>query len=180
VPELGLLPALAASTLRASRLTPDTIEFNESHKLWLDCNFLPVLRGHDRAVWRRLRTIPFNVVIPPEEQDRSLSAKLFKEAEGILAWAVQGALEWQKYGFPPTPEVDDVGRDWKRSADQIGRFIEACCTTVPNAQVTARALYAAYRKWAEEAGEKAEPEKTFSDRMQDRGCRKERKEQAYW
>jgi putative DNA primase/helicase len=116
------------------------------------------------------------VVIPPEEQDRNLSAKLLKEAEGILAWAVQGALDWQKHGLPPPPEVDDVGRDWKRNVDQIGRFIENCCTTLPNGQVTARSLYTAYRKWAEESGEKAEPEKTFSDRMQERNFQKDRKE----
>ena len=164
--------------IKAARKFENPIEFNESHKLWLDCNFLPVLRGHDKAIWRRLRTIPFNVVIPPEEQDRNLSAKLLKEAEGILAWAVQGALDWQKYGLPETPEVDDVGRDWKCKADQIGRFMDNCCTTVRTARVSARALYAAYRKWAEEAGEKAEPENTFSDRMQERGFQKERKEQG--
>jgi putative DNA primase/helicase len=162
--------------IKAARKFENPIEFSESHKLWLDCNFLPVIRGHDEAIWRRLRTIPFDVVIPPEEQDRNLSAKLMKEAEGILAWAVEGAREWYAYGLPATTDVDDVGKEWRRDADQIGRFIDQSCTTVPNAQVSARALYSAYKEWAESSGERWETEKKFSDRMQERGFEKERKE----
>jgi putative DNA primase/helicase len=164
--------------IKAARKFENPVEFNESHKLWLDCNFLPVIRGYDEAIWRRLRTIPFSVVIPPEEQDRQLAAKLHSEAEGILAWAVQGALDWQKHGLPLTAEVDDVGRDWRRDADQIGRFIDQCCTLLPNTQTTARALYAAYRKWAEESGERAETEKKFAERMQERNFEKQRKERG--
>ncbi len=162
--------------IKATRKFENPIEFNESHKLWLDCNFLPVIRGYDEAIWRRLRTIPFNVVIPPEEQDRNLSAKLLKEAEGILAWAVQGTREWHAYGLPPTPDVDAAGTQWRRDADQIGRFIDQCCTTQPNTRVSARALYTAYKKWTEDSGERAETEKKFSERMQERNYGKERKE----
>jgi putative DNA primase/helicase len=164
--------------IKAARKFENPIEFRESHKLWIDCNYLPVIRGYDEAIWRRLRTIPFNVVIPLDEQDRNLSAKLLKEAEGILAWAVQGALDWHKHGLPPTPEVDDIAKGWRRDADQIGRFIENCCTTLPTAQVFARPLYAAYKKWAEESGERADSEKKFSDRMQERNFTKERKSQG--
>jgi putative DNA primase/helicase len=48
--------------IKAARKFENPIEFDESHKLWLDCNFLPVIRGYDEAIWRQLRTIPFNVV----------------------------------------------------------------------------------------------------------------------
>ena len=162
--------------IKAARKFENPIEFSESHKLWLDCNFLPIVRGHDEAIWRRLRTIPFNVVIPPEEQDRNLSSKLLKEAEGILAWAVRGAQDWYSGGLPATTDVDDVGEEWRRDADQIGRFIEQCCTTPPTAQVSARGLYTAYKQWAESAGERWETEKKLSERMQERGFVKERKE----
>jgi putative DNA primase/helicase len=127
-------------------------------------------------MWRRLRTIPFNVVIPPQEQDRNLSAKLVKEAEGVLAWAVQGARDWYVHGLPPTTDVDDAEKEWRRDADQIGRFTDQCCSTMPTAQVSARALYSAYKAWADSAGERAEAEKRFSERMHERGFEKERKE----
>lgn len=85
-------------------------------------------------------------------------------------------MDWYTYGLPPTPDVDDVGKEWRRDADQIGRFIDQCCTTLPNAQVSARALYSTYRQWAENSGERAEAEKKFSERMQDRSFEKARKE----
>jgi putative DNA primase/helicase len=162
--------------IKAARKFENPIEFPESHKLWLDCNFLPVIRGYDEAIWRRLRTIPLSMVIPPEEQDRNLSVKLLKEAEGILAWAVKGAIDWHKHGLPRTPEVENAGAEWRQDADQIGRFIESCCITLPTAQAKASALYSAYKKWAEESGERFESLKKFAQRMQERVFKKEHKE----
>jgi putative DNA primase/helicase len=162
--------------IKAVRKYENPIEFNETHKLWIDCNFLPVLRGYDEAIWRRLRTIPFNVVIPLAEQDKQLFTKLLTEAEGILGWAVAGAVEWHQYGLPAIPEIDQVTQQWRRDADQVGRFIENYCITARNAQVKARALYDAYKRWAEGSGERVEPEKKFSQRMRERGFEKQRTE----
>jgi putative DNA primase/helicase len=159
--------------IKAARKFENPIEFDESHKLWLDCNFLPVLRGHDEATWRRLRTIPFEVIIPPEGQDKKLPTKLLAEAEGILAWAVAGAAEWYQQGLPMIPEIEQVTRGWRRNMDQVGRFIDAMCTTLPNSQVQARDLYLGYRDWAQESGERVEAERNFSDRMAERGFAKD-------
>jgi len=57
--------------------------------------------GTDNAIWDRIRLIPFNVTIPPEEQDKNLTEKLEAELPGILAWAVEGCLAWQKEGMNP-------------------------------------------------------------------------------
>jgi putative DNA primase/helicase len=127
--------------IKAVRKYENPIEFPETHKLWLDCNFLPVLRGHDEAIWRRLRAIPFNVIIPLEEQDKQLSRKLLTEAEGILAWTVAGAVEWNQHGLPTMPEIDQLTKRWRRDADQVGRFIENCCVTGEYAEVRATCIW---------------------------------------
>jgi phage/plasmid-associated DNA primase len=49
---------------------------------------------------------------------------------------------------------------------------------MPTAQAGAHALYLAYRKWAEESGERPETEKKFSERMQERNFKKERRERG--
>lgn len=72
-------------TIRARRMRQDFVEFTPSHTPLLITNHLPKVSGDDEAVWRRLRVVPFDVVIPEREQDRELDARLQLEADGILA-----------------------------------------------------------------------------------------------
>ena len=44
----------------------------------------------------RIRRIPFTVQIPKEQRDKDLERTLATELPGILAWAVQGCLDWRK------------------------------------------------------------------------------------
>ncbi len=79
--------------IKAVRKYENPIEFPETHKLWMDTNSKPVIRAaDDQATFNRLHPIPFTVTIPAEEIDKSLPRKLLAEAEGILAWAVAGAM----------------------------------------------------------------------------------------
>lgn len=162
--------------IKATRKYENPVEFPESHKLLIDANHLPVVRGTDNAIWNRLHPIPFDVTIPKDEQDPELPAKLIAEAEGILAWTVDGAVRWHRERLGKPPDVEQTGQTWRAKSDQIGRFIEACCVKGVYDQVPARKLYAAYRSWAEESGERVESEPKFSDCMSERSFAKERKE----
>jgi putative DNA primase/helicase len=85
--------------IKACRKYENPIEFPETHKLWMDTNSKPIIReADDQATFNRLHPIPFTVTIPPEEIDKSLPRKLLAEAEGILAWAVEGAKQWHQNG----------------------------------------------------------------------------------
>ncbi len=44
--------------IKAVRKYENPIEFDESHKLWIDANHLPTVRGTDNAIWNRLHPIP--------------------------------------------------------------------------------------------------------------------------
>jgi putative DNA primase/helicase len=98
-----------------------------------------------------------------------LPVKLLREAEGILAWAVAGAKEWDESGLNTPPEVEAANDQWRSDMDQIGRFIEEQCTVNESFRVAASALYAAYKRWAETGGEHPMPSKTFGTKMPDRG-----------
>ena len=50
--------------IKAVRKYENPIEFTETHKLWMDCNHKPLVRGNDQALWNRLHLIPFDVTIP--------------------------------------------------------------------------------------------------------------------
>jgi putative DNA primase/helicase len=58
--------------------------------------------------------------------------------------------------------------------DVIGEFLEDCVTVRQNAQVTAKALYRAYRKWTEETGQNAVTQTRFGLALQERDFRKVR------
>ena len=159
--------------IKATRKYENPIEFSETHKLWMDTNSKPIIRAaDDQATFNRLHPIPFTVTIPAEEIDKSLPRKLLAEAEGILAWAVEGALEWRRDGLGKPPEVAAANDDWKAENDQLGRFVEDCCVVSDSFSGKARPLYMCYREWAEGAGEAAITETMFGKRLKIRGFTK--------
>jgi putative DNA primase/helicase len=162
--------------IKATRKYENPIEFDETHKLWMDANHKPEVRGTDNAIWNRLHLIPFDVTIPKDEIDRGLPAKLLGEAPGILSWAVEGAVRWHREGLSKPERVDVAGKEWRKESDQIGRFIRERCLTRRSAQAKARELYLAYKLWAEEGGERFATETAFGSRVTDLGYEKKRGE----
>jgi putative DNA primase/helicase len=141
-------------TIKAVRKYENPIEFPETHKLWIDTNRKPLIQDcDDKATFNRLHPIPFTVSIPKEKIDRDLPAKLLREAEGILAWIVEGARLWYAGGLQPPEEIESANREWRAEEDQLGRFFESACRLAPGLQVQARSLFAAYKDWADTSRE---------------------------
>jgi len=158
--------------IKAVRKYENPIEFTETHKLWIDANHRPVVRGTDNAIWNRLSPIPFDRPLAESEIDRSLPAKLHEEAQGILAWVIQGSLLWFREGLGKPPEIESTRTTWRLEMDRLGAFRESCCTRGPGFSVQARPLYKEYRRWAEEAGERPMTETMFGLRMKEAGIEK--------
>lgn len=60
-------------------------------KLIFNCNELPKDVEHTNAYFRRFLIIPFDVTIPPEEQDKNLHTKIIQnELSGVFNWVLQG------------------------------------------------------------------------------------------
>ncbi len=160
--------------VRARRLYENSYEFDPAHKIWLATNHKPDIRGTDPAIWSRLKLIPFEVSFEGRE-DKTLKGTLQGELPGVLAWAVEGCLQWQQEGLRFPESVVNATSEYRRDSDQVGRFIEECCTVGQFAQVRARTLYGAYRKWAEQTGEQILSETAFGTRISEQ-FRKEHKE----
>jgi len=165
--------------IKATRKYENPISFPETHKLWIDANHRPVVRGTDDAIWGRLKPVPFEAVIPKDEIDRSLLDKLMGEAEGILAWAVAGAVRWFNEGLGTPTKVEQANAAWRCDMDQVGRFIGECCIERDRTQAKAHNLYSRYRAWAESAGEHPLTETAFAGRIVERGFQKVRREAGY-
>ena len=159
-------------TMTAQFLHREYFDFRPMFTLWLRGNHKPTIRGTDEGIWRRIRLIPFAVTIPDAERDPDLIEKLAEELPGILVWAVQGCLDWQREGLVVPSVVSDAVTEYRCEMDIVGQFVEERCGLTRSGQVTAKALYAAYRKWAEESGEHAVNQMRFGLAMVERGFQK--------
>jgi putative DNA primase/helicase len=140
-------------TIKARFLFEKHFEFQPQMHVWLAVNDKPVIRGTDLAMWERIRLIPFEVFLTPEERDKHLGEKLRAELPGILTWAVKGCLEWQRYdGLKEPEEVIQATEAYRKDMDVLGQFLDECCTLAPGLQVKAGTMYKAYQTWCEEHG----------------------------
>ena len=156
-------------TVSARFLYSEAFTFRPEFKLWLGTNHKPVVRGTDHAIWDRLKLIPFEVRIPEHEQDKNLRDKLLTEAPGILAWAVQGCLSWQRDGLGAPQAVEAATAAYRTEQDVFGTFLDDACLLKPELTVTAKDLYSAYQRWCEESGEKPMSQKAIGQRLVERG-----------
>jgi putative DNA primase/helicase len=117
-----------SDSICARRMRENFWEFKPTHKLILCTNHEPRV-GDDFAIWRRLVMVPFTVQFwnpekgetGPEElkRDNDLPKRLESCLEGVLAWAVRGAIEWFKGGLGVDEKVKKGNR---RISEAAGRF----------------------------------------------------------
>ena len=167
--EAKLKDLTGGDTLTARFLHQEFFDFRPSHRILIRGNHKPAIAGTDEGIWRRLRLVPFTVQIPPEEQDRDLLKKLEAELPGILRWAVDGCLEWQREGLKPPAIITEAVRQYREDSDTLGRFIAEHCTVRKLAQVKSSVFFQRYQQFAEQAGERWVAMKDLPQEMQRRG-----------
>lgn len=155
--------------VRARRMRQDFWQFEPTHKVFMAVNHKPEVRGTDTAIWRRLRLIPFEQTVPPAEQDKQLPQKLEAEMVGILRWAVEGCLKWQREGLQAPEEVRKATGQYRSEMDVIGAFLQDECEIGPGHKEPFTTLYKRYEEWCEEGGERAETRRKFNARLKERG-----------
>ena len=155
--------------LTARKMRQDYFEFEPTHKIFQSGNHLPVIRGTDHAIWRRIDLIPFEVVFADADQDKDLAAKLREEANGILRWCVNGTLEWLRYGLTEPDKVVAATREYRSDMDILGDFFDDRCVIVPCAEVSNPDLRKAYETWCEANGERAISARALGLNLKERG-----------
>lgn len=165
-------------TVTARLLYKEAFEFVPSFKLWLAANHAPKVRDDDDAMWRRILRIPMDRVVPKEQRDPKVKATL-KDPKlagpAILAWAVQGCLEWQRDGLGVPPLIEAATQEYRNEMDQLREFIGDCCTVASDAWVGTTALWQAYENWAKENAEGSPLTRHgFVDRLEKRGFKRDR------
>ena len=166
-------------TISARFMHREFFDFKPQFKLWIRGNHKPRIRGTDKGIWRRIHLIPFLVTIPKEEQDKGLVDKLKGELPGILNWALGGCTAWQEQGLNPPKVVTDATREYREELDVLAEFLAECCDLNKLAETRASDLYRAYTSWREAAGERAESQNIFGQRLTEKGFER-RRSGGYW
>ena len=143
----------------------DFFEYVPQFKLVIAGNHKPSIRNVDEAMKRRLHLIPFTVTVPPERRDGRLTERLLAERDGILAWAVDGCLAWQREGLDPPACVVSATEEYFEAEDALGQWIEERCVLAKTHREGVSELFADWREWAERAGEYVGSVKRFSELM---------------
>lgn len=160
---------VSGDAISARLLHQNLFEFRPTFKLWAGTNHKPTIRASDDAIWRRINLIPFNVQFPEDRIDRTLIHTLRGEMGGILAWAVRGCLAWQQRGLGAPESVQKETAEYREAMDVVGAFIREECVIREGANEPVASVYAAYREWADAAGERPMTKKMFSLRVSERG-----------
>ncbi len=147
--------------IKARRMREDMWEFEPTHIVIVAANHKPEVRGTDVGIWRRIKVVPWTVRIPEAERNPHLPRELEAELEGILAWAVRGAVAWHKSGLQEPEVVRAQTSEYQREMDVLASFIFERCIEGPGVTSVSSQPFKAWEMWCEENGEKAGTQKKF-------------------
>ena len=163
------------STIIARPLHGKQITFPPTHLMLLITNHKPHAPADDEPLWGRVRLIDFpcSFVANPtllhhRVRDPYLKDKLKAELPGILAWLVQGCLQWQQRGLVAPAQITQATDAYRQDEDLIGLFLDECCIAKESAHVRASELYRAYTEWSEGMNLRVMSGTTFGKRIKSR------------
>ena len=161
-------------TITARRMHRDFYGFRPTHQLVMQTNHRPRVAGTDEGIWRRLRLIPFDRIVPAEQRDPKLADTLKAEAPGILAWCLEGWRKYQASGLTTPRAVIAASQEYRDASDVVGAFITEECELGLQFTTPSSELYRSYVTWCEEAGERPRSQRELGMRLAERGLEQAR------
>ena len=128
-------------------LYANEFEFLPKFKIWIATNYLPIIRGTDKGIWRREIVIPMNRALRDDEVDQNLIYKLRAEKDEIFSWLVEGCLLWQKEGLKLPEILKQEKEAYKTDMDLVQKWINENCETNPNYITKASELFEDFKNY---------------------------------
>ena len=119
-------------------------------------NAIPRIPGADRALWRRMVAIPFDIELPEGQADETVTIRMLRSERcrrAVLAWAVEGWAGYVAEGIRLRDAPDAVVNRtllFRQGASDIEGFLSEVCDFGPEYTVPLTDLYDAYEAWAYE------------------------------
>jgi putative DNA primase/helicase len=147
--------------------------------LILATNNRPRITEDSEAVWRRLRFVPFNYVVPESKRDPALLLKLRDEYPGILGFLVRGFQQWQASGLSDSPAVTLATKKFRGEANSFEAFLTQRCILDGAAMCLTAHLREAYERWCIGCRRMPEPLRIAAETLRRKGCTS-RKHNGNW
>jgi P4 family phage/plasmid primase-like protien len=144
------------NTVTTRFLYQDEFSYKPNFKIWMSSNFKPSIRTQDWGTWRRVKMIPWEFRVRPEERDELLKSKLRKEASGILNWMLAGLARFVHRGYKMQypKKIEEATQEYRVSQDVIGQFLQTKCALGPDYKIAVADLFTSFKLWADASRER--------------------------
>jgi P4 family phage/plasmid primase-like protien len=149
--EAKLKSMTGGDRITARFMRQDFFTYEPQFKLVFIGNYKPVISNLDDAMRRRTHLVPFTV--KPAVIDKELASKLKAEWPAILAWLIQGCLEWQQDGLNAPEIVLDATEEYFSDSDPVGQWIDESCTVGGDGWTPLIDLWNSWVEWTNGRGE---------------------------
>jgi len=141
-------------------------------KLIFNCNELPKDVEHTNAYFRRFLIIPFDVTIPPPEQDKQLHIKIIdKELSGVFNWVLEGLnrlLEQKR--FSECEAAQKAVEQYRVESDSVQMFLSESGYKVSTTNETRlKDMFKEYKSYCIESGFISCSIRTLAERLRNSG-----------
>ena len=156
--------------ITARFLYGEFFEFLPTFKIFMATNHKPKISGGDNGIWRRIKLIPFTVIIPEEKRDRNLTEKLMAENSGILNWLLEGYRMWEKEGLKEPEAIRAANEEYRFDMDSVGSFVAECLEfdASQKERLLNGDLYNIYTKWCERNNETVMSHRKLTSKMREK------------
>ena len=161
-------------TITARYLYQGSFEYRPTYKIVIRGNNRPAFGGSDGGMARRIRMIPFDRVVPESKRDARLPEKLRDELSGILNWALEGCLSWQRLGLVEPEAAAQATSGYVQEMDTVGNFLSEVCSQNPAYFESASLLRKSFSTWCDSNGVDGMSWKLVSETLKQRGFRQGR------
>lgn len=150
--------------IKARRMRTDFFEFFPQFLLVFHGNYRPRLGNADEAMRRRMHLVPFTH--RPARIDPHLIDKIRAELGGVVQWAIEGALLWQRLGLNPPRLVKEATDSYFQLENSLAQWVDERCDRAPELMARTRELYSDFARWLQSSGEFVPTEKVFVSKLE--------------